>query len=532
MEEEEFNDYNNNQIYDNYNNNYNNNNYNNNNNNKSNRGQINYQNYNYINNENDNNEYQDNDDDEIDYDDEEKQVNTTNVNINTINKINQLYNLLNLYDNISLYSHKNEKEQSNIRTNNIINLLLFVLSGFNIKLKESTNFNNIFSNNKNIENNINKLNLILKYLNSKFLIKNNISSEEYILLTIYYIDYFDLFKNIIDFLKNKQNDTLFSWNNLYLCLKDEEEDINNAQNGFNSMDNLKKMERIKSNSVLESYNKLHFIISNIKKQLDTLINQIFKLNEIKINQSLGRYKLEEILLISDNKIFEDYKQTILFSPDNIFINKYLENIIEAIKRYPDIYDILYKEIKNYNLSNDIINNDYNPLSDEKSENNNKVNKISLNLIQKLIVLKYNLSDFDINYFKNFFNDLQNRINMNISDIKNKNSEIINSVDFSNMLNKVLTQLQNYINQNIIDLNNMMQSNVDIDIIIKDIENAQKMFLEDKSCKNVWEKYSQYLFTIKEYLELFYKKNMQTINQIIKNKEDIIKKDYNILNKEK
>ena len=101
-----------------------------------------------------------------------------------------------------------------------------------------------------------------------------------------------------------------------------------------------------------------------------------------------------------------------------------------------------------------------------------------------------------------------------------------------MLNKVLTQLQNYINQNIIDLNNMMQSNVDIDIIIKDIENAQKMFLEDKSCKNVWEKYSQYLFTIKEYLELFYKKNMQTINQIIKNKEDIIKKDYNILNKEK
>ena len=147
-------------------------------------------------------------------------------------------------------------------------------------------------------------------------------------------------------------------------------------------------------------------------------------------------------------------------------------------------------------------------------------------------MKYNLNDFDINNFKNFFNDLQNKINMNLSEIKNKNAEIINSEEFSNMLNKVLMQLQNYINQNIIDLNNMMQSNVDIDIIIKDIEAAQKMFLEDKNNKNIWDKYSQYLFSIKEYLELFYKKNMLSINQIIKNKEEIIKKDYNILNKEK
>ena len=84
--------------------------------------------------------------------------------------------------------------------------------------------------------------------------------------------------------------------------------------------------------------------------------------------------------------------------------------------------------------------------------------------------------------------------------------MINNEEFSNMLNKVLLQLQNYINQNIIDLNNMMQSNVDIDIIMKDIEKAQKIFFEDKT-KNIWEKYSQYLFSIKEYLELFYKKNM-------------------------
>ena len=453
----------------------------------------------------------------------------TNTNKNIINKVNQLYKLLNLYDNISLYNHKNEQEKSNIRTNNIINLLLFIFSGFNIKLKENPTLNNIFNDKNTLDNNIYKFNLILKYLNSKFLIKDNLSAEEYILLTLYFIDFFDFFKNIIDFLKNKQSDSLFSWKNLYMSLND---DINNVQREFNCMDNLKKMELNESYSVLEAYNKLHFIISNIKKQLDTLINQIFKLNEIKINQSLGRYKLEELLLISDNKIFDDYKQLILYSPENVFIYKYLENIIEAIKRYPDIYDLLVKEIKNYDLSNDIINTNYISLNEEKSENDNKVNKTKLAIIQKLIELQYNLNDFDLNNFKTFFNDIQNKINYNIAEIKNKNSDIINSIEFTNMLNNVLQQLQNYISKNIIDLDNIMQSNVDIETIIKDIETAQKMFLENKTNKNIWDKYSQYLFSIKEYLEIFYKKNMITMNQILQNKEDIINKDYTILNKKK
>ena len=92
------------------------------------------------------------------------------------------------------------------------------------------------------------------------------------------------------------------------------------------------------------------------------------------------------------------------------------------------------------------------------------------------------------------------------------------------------QLNNYINQNITDLNNMIQSNTNIDNILKEIGLAQKMFLENN--KDIWETYSQYLFSVKEYLELFYKKNMININQIIKQKEEIISKDYQILNKEK
>ena len=439
-------------------------------------------------------------------------------------KINKLYNLLLLYDNISLFNLKNDFEKSDIRTNNIINLLIFIFSGYNIKIKETPNMNNLFQNKNDLQNSINKINLILKFLNSKFLLKSNISSEEYFLLTIYFLDFFDFFKDIIDFLRNRQNESVISFNNIYISL-DESNNNNQNKNEFNCNDNLEKIEKEKSNSVLESYNKLHFIISNIKKQLDNLINQIFKLNEIKINQSLGKYKLEELLLFCDEQLFNNYANNILYSNRNNFLNRYLLNIIEAIKLYPDLYDILVKESKNYNINNDLINNGH-----ILSKESNKVDKTKLNIIQRLIDLKYNLKNFDLKNFESFFKNLQNKIDYNISDIKNKNIQKINNEEFTNMLNQVLMQLNNYINQNIIDLNNIIQSNVDIDYILKEIETAQKMFLSED--KDIWEAYSQYLFTIKDYVEMFYKKNIQNIKQIIKYKEDAINKDYQILNKEK
>ena len=451
--------------------------------------------------------------------------NLSNQKSNIVNKINKLYNFLDLYDNISLYNSKNEIEKNNLKTNNLINLLIFILSGFNIKIKESPNFNNIFSNSSELQNNINDLNLILKFLNSKFLIKSNISSEEYSLLTVYFIYFFDFFKDLLDFLKNKQNESLISFNNIFINLEDNinNEDMNNLK--FNCMDNLKRIEREKSNSVLESYNKLYFIISNIKKQLDNLINQIFRLNEIKINQSFGKYKLEELLAFCDNHLFENYRSNTLYSKQNTFINKYLLNIIEAIKLYPDLYDILNKESKNYNISDDIINCSH----ILTKENNGKVDKNKLNIIQKLIELKYNLHSFDTKKFETFFKSLQNKIDYNISEIKNKNNQILNNEEFTNMLNQVLSQLNNYINQNILDLNNI-QKNTNIDNILKEIEESQKIFF--KNDKSIWESYSQFLFSIKEYLEIFYKKNMVNINQLLKIKESIINKDYQILNKEK
>ena len=451
--------------------------------------------------------------------------NLSNQKSNIVNKINKLYNFLDLYDNISLYNSKNEIEKNNLKTNNLINLLIFILSGFNIKIKESPNFNNIFSNSSELQNNINDLNLILKFLNSKFLIKSNISSEEYSFLTVYFIYFFDFFKDLLDFLKNKQNESLISFNNIFINLEDNinNEDMNNLK--FNCMDNLKRIEREKSNSVLESYNKLYFIISNIKKQLDNLINQIFRLNEIKINQSFGKYKLEELLAFCDNHLFENYRSNTLYSKQNTFINKYLLNIIEAIKLYPDLYDILNKESKNYNISDDIINCSH----ILTKENNGKVDKNKLNIIQKLIELKYNLHSFDTKKFETFFKSLQNKIDYNISEIKNKNNQILNNEEFTNMLNQVLSQLNNYINQNILDLNNI-QKNTNIDNILKEIEESQKIFF--KNDKTIWESYSQFLFSIKEYLEIFYKKNMVNINQFLKIKEGIINKDYQILNKEK
>ena len=84
----------------------------------------------------------------------ENKVIPSKENKNMISKINQIFNLLNLYDNITLYSHKNDQEKAKIRTNNIINLLLFIFSDFKIKLKENANMNNIFSNQEELDNNL------------------------------------------------------------------------------------------------------------------------------------------------------------------------------------------------------------------------------------------------------------------------------------------------------------------------------------------------------------------------------------------
>ena len=240
-----------------------------------------------------------------------------------------------------------------------------------------------------------------------------------------------MFKELLDFLKNKQNESLISFTNIFTSLDESNTDE------LNNMDNLKKIENEKSNSVLEAYNKLHFIISNIKKQLDLLVNQLFRLNEIKIKQSLGKYKLEELLLFCDNgNLFDIYKNKLLYSSKNNFINKYLINIIEAIKKYPDLYDILIKESENFNLSDDITNYGYVTIK----ENNNKVDKTKLNIIQRLIELKYNLQNINIKNFESFFKNLQNKIDNNISEIKNKNNKKINNEEFTNMLNQVFMNI--------------------------------------------------------------------------------------------
>ena len=87
--------------------------------------------------------------------------NNNNKNLKKSNdaKINKLYNLLLLYDNISIYNMKNDTEKSIIRTNNIINLLIFIFSGYNRKIKETPNMNNIFQNGNDLQNNLNKINL-------------------------------------------------------------------------------------------------------------------------------------------------------------------------------------------------------------------------------------------------------------------------------------------------------------------------------------------------------------------------------------
>ena len=60
-----------------------------------------------------------------------------------------------------------------------------------------------------------------------------------------------------NFLRNRQNESLISINNIFISLNESNIDNkNNKNNEFNCIDNLEKIEKEKSNSVLESYNKL------------------------------------------------------------------------------------------------------------------------------------------------------------------------------------------------------------------------------------------------------------------------------------
>ena len=64
--------------------------------------------------------------------------------------------------------------------------------------------------------------------------------------------------------------------------------------------------------------------------------------------------------------------------------------------------------ENYNINNDLINNGH-----ILSKESNKVDKTKLNIIQRLIDLKYNLKNFNLKNFETFFKNLQTKITIYI-----------------------------------------------------------------------------------------------------------------------
>lgn len=134
--------------------------------------------------------------------------------------------------------------------------MIYFISDFKM-----TNFNN------DLKAQISKVNNYLTFLNSKFIIFEEMTLTELSLLIFYIIVEYNFIEEYINYIQ--------SINNKHISA---------------SIKNLFKMYDIKEQNtvvcdynedILTSFNKLNFITKNIKKQMDLMINLFHKLNEIK-----------------------------------------------------------------------------------------------------------------------------------------------------------------------------------------------------------------------------------------------------------
>jgi hypothetical protein len=147
-------------------------------------------------------------------------------------------------------------------------LIFFYFSAFKFKLNSNIN--------KSDDNKINNdllsfLNETLILANSKFLIKVDLTQNEFINLILYLFVDFDIVNDYIEYL-NKINKK-------YISI-----DFENLIKFSNNNEFEKPSPTTISTNFIQSYSKLNFTLKNIKKQLDSFINLSYKLNEIKKTQ--------------------------------------------------------------------------------------------------------------------------------------------------------------------------------------------------------------------------------------------------------
>ncbi len=134
----------------------------------------------------------------------------------------------------------------------LVSFVTFFLSDFQYKL-----------NVKVIDGEMNRLvNKFLVLLNSKYLINQETTEEEYVTFVLYCFMEYNFIEYYIEYLKN--------FDKKYINIS-----IENLLN----MEN--EQEHKKYNNIIQSFNRLNFSYKNLKKQTDSFINLSFRLNEIK-----------------------------------------------------------------------------------------------------------------------------------------------------------------------------------------------------------------------------------------------------------
>ena len=426
------------------------------------------------------------------------------------NNIMKIYSLLKLYKTENI-KEENEEQLKEIHSKLLISLSVFFLSKFKYKISDP------FPHILKLENLIKFINHMLKILNTKFFITPNLSKEEFITITLYFFQNFDFFQKLYDELKAFENENILV--NFELIIKSIIANNNYYQSEVYKNDNLRDEASLKSNSAVEAYSKINFILKNIKKQIDLFINCIYKLNELKNEQQkpLNTLKVEEMLILSNDKIFSDFYQNIFTNTNSQILFPLLENLSYSIELYDNSYEIFVKEYSNYKLSSHIINPNY---------NKNNYN-IKLETVQNFFQIKISLENFSFDKIDKYIKILENNLSEKLTRIKENNLNLLNDPKITEMLTSIAEELEKFIEKNKKSINSTLNTFDDktTNIYLEKEKTLINLFSKDINLDNA---YIHYLICLNGIEEIF-KKYKNEINNLISKDTDIINKYYNIYN---
>lgn len=391
---------------------------------------------------------------------------------------NKLYqNVLHIYALMNIPFNPTNINHSEL----LLSLCVLYFSNYKFRLNSVSNQSNMIS----------YVNKILQMTNSKFIIPGNseVSIEDFITLTLYLIYEYDMVTSLIDEMKNIENSTMkISFSNIIASL-----------NPSSQSDNLYLSIQNKSKSTLEANNKLNFVIKNIKKQIDLLINLAYKLSLL---NSSSHNSIEDIILLSSSQISTNLFNSFfydMFSISNEVLNSYLQNIPNII----DILDMCYEIYPKLGgvCSSAIINDQYN------QQNTNKKVKTAKNIF--LIKIFCESGDM-LGKMKSFINILEDKLNVNFALIKEKNIDLLNDKKVTDMIDKLSVELEKFIAANEKSTHSLFSS---FDEGVNNCENEIDMINNIKKSKNenLDDIYQNYIFVNNGIESIFTQEKKNIIN---------------------